>query len=49
MVSDYGPRCEESRMMYQLEVEREQNGVRLWTEMQREQDDVLSKGGERVR
>ena len=48
MVSDYGPRCEESRTTYQLEVEREQNGVRLWTGMQREQDDVLSKGGERV-
>ena len=46
MVSDYGPRCEESRTTYQLEVERERNGVRLWTRMRRGQDDILSGGGE---
>ena len=48
MVSDYGPGCEESRMMYSLEAEREQDGVRLWTRMQREQDDVSTGGGEGV-
>ena len=31
-----------------LEVEREWDGVRLWTRMQREQDDILSGGGEGV-
>ena len=31
MVSDCGPGCEESRMTYSLEVERERDGVRLWT------------------
>ena len=46
MVSDCGPRCKESRTMYQLEVEREWDGVRLWTQMQREQDDILSGGRE---
>ena len=48
MVSDCGPRCEESRMTYFLKVERERDGVRLWTRMRREQDDVLSGGGEGV-
>ena len=33
MVSDWGHRCEESKMMYKLKVERESNGVRLKTEM----------------
>ena len=46
MVSDGGPECEESKTTYQLEVEREQDGVRLWTQMQREQDDVSTGGGE---
>ena len=46
MVSDCGPRCEESRTTYQLEVEREHDGVRLWMRMRREQDDVLPGGGE---
>ena len=46
MVSDCGPGCKESRTTYSLEVERERDGVRLWTRMQREQDDVLSGGGE---
>ena len=44
MVSDCGPGCEESRMTYSLEVEREWDGVRLWTQMQREQDCHGSKG-----
>ena len=46
MVSDCRCGCEESRMTYCLEVERERGGVRLWTQMRREQDDVLSGGGE---
>ena len=46
MVSDCGLRCKQSRMTYQLEVERGQDGVRLWTGMQREQDNILSGGGE---
>ena len=46
ILSDCGPGCEESRTTYQLEVEREHDGVRLWTRMRREQDDVLSGGGE---
>ena len=46
MVSDCGPGCEESRTTYLLEVERERNDVRLWTEMRREQDNVLPGGGE---
>ena len=46
MVLDCGPGCEESRKTHFLEVERECDGVRLWTRMQREQDDVLSGGGE---
>ena len=33
MVSDCGPECEESRMTYSLEAERERDGVRLWTQM----------------
>ena len=48
MVLDCGPRCKESRTMYQLEVEREWDGVRLWTQMQRKQDDVPTGGGEGV-
>ena len=46
MVSDCGPGCEESRTTYQLEVERGQDGVRLWTQMRTEQDDILSGGRE---
>ena len=46
MVSDCGHICEESRTTYDLEVERERDDVRLWTRMRREQDDVLSGGGE---
>ena len=45
MVSDCGPRCEESRTTYQLEVERERDGIRLWTGMRREQEDVPTGGG----
>ena len=48
MVSDCGPGCEESRKTYFLEVERERDGVRLWTQMQKEQDDVPTGGGEGV-
>ena len=48
MVSDCGPGCEESRMMYQLEVERERDGVRLKTQMRGERDNVLPRGGEEV-
>ena len=32
-----------------LEVKRERDGVRLWTWMQREQDDIPTGGGEGVR
>jgi hypothetical protein len=45
MVSDCGRGCEESRTTYQLEVERERDGVRLRTRMWREQDNILSGGG----
>ena len=48
MMSDCGPGCEESRMMYSLEAERGWDGVRLWTWMQREQEDALPGGGESV-
>ena len=46
MMSDCEPGCEESRTTYFLEVERERDGVRLWTRMRRDQDDVLPGGGE---
>ena len=46
MVSDCGPGREESRTTYNLEVERERDGVRLWTRTRREQDNVLAGGGE---
>ena len=46
MVSDCRCGCEESRTTYFLEVERERDGVRLWTRMRREHDDVLPGGGE---
>ena len=46
MVSDCGPGCKESRKTHFLEVERERDGVRLWTQMQTEQDDVPTGGGE---
>ena len=36
MMLDCGPRCKESRTMYQLEVKRERDGVRLKTQMQGE-------------
>ena len=45
MVSDQGRRCEESRTTYELKV-KERDGVRLRTWMQREQDNILSRGGE---
>ena len=48
MVSDCGPGREESRTTYCLEVERERDGLRLRTRMRREQDNVLSGGGERT-
>ena len=46
MVSDCEQGCEESRTTYSLEVERKRDGVRLWTRMGKEQDDVLAAGGE---
>ena len=46
MVSDCERGCEESRMTYCLDLERERDRVRLWTRMRREQDDVLPGGGE---
>ena len=46
MVSDSGPGREESRTTYFLEVERERDGVRFWTRMRREQDNVPPGGGE---
>ena len=48
MVSDYGPGCKESRKTYFLKVERECDDVRLWTQMQREQDNVSTRGKEGV-
>ena len=48
MVSDCGPRCEESRTTDFLEVVRECDGVTLWNRMRREQDNVLPEGGEGV-
>ena len=48
MVSDWGHGCEESRMMYKLELERECDGIRLKMEMQEEWDNVLPEGGEEV-
>ena len=45
MVSDCGRGCEESRTTYSLEVERERDGVRLWTRIRREQDNVPTGGG----
>ena len=46
MVLDCGRGCKESMTTYPLEVEMVCDGVRLWTRIQREQDDVLSGGGE---
>ena len=48
MVLDCGPGCEESRTTSSLEVERGWDGVRLWTQMQTEQDDIPTGGGERA-
>ena len=46
MLSDCVWECEKSMTTYCLEVKRERDGVRLCTQMQREQDDVPAKGGE---
>ena len=46
MVLDCGRGCKESRKTYFLEVERKRDGVRLWTRMGREQDNILSGSGE---
>jgi hypothetical protein len=46
MVLDCGRGCKESRKTYFLEVERKRVGVRLWTRMGREQDNILSGSGE---
>ena len=48
MVSDCGPECKESRTTYSLEAQRERDGVRLWTQMRREKDNVPARGGEGV-
>ena len=40
MVSDWGHRCKEKGTTYKLKVERERDGVRLGTWMQRKWDDV---------
>ena len=42
-MSDCRHECQRSRITYSLKVERERDGVRLWTRMQREQDNVLSE------
>ena len=46
MVSDWGHGCEESKTTYKLKVEREHDGVRLRTWMQKEQDNISTRGGE---
>ena len=46
MVSDCGPGCKARKTTYCLEVERGREGVRLWTQMQTEQDNVQTEGGE---
>ena len=46
MVSDCGPGCKARKTTYCLEVERGREGVRLWTRMQTEQDNVQTEGGE---
>ena len=38
MVSDCGQVCEESRTTYELGVEKERDGVRLWTHKQRKEE-----------
>ena len=46
MVSDCGGECKEGRTTYFLKVERKCDGVRWWTQMRREQDDIPTGGGE---
>jgi hypothetical protein len=46
MTSESGHNCTGSETTYFLEVESECNGVRLWTRMQRERDEVLPGGGD---
>ena len=45
MVSGCG-RSKRNRTTYKLEEDRERDGVRLWTRMQTEQDNVLPGSGE---
>ena len=47
MVSDCRPGCKASKTAYKLEVERVRGGVRLWTQMRTEQDNVLPAKRER--
>ena len=46
MVSDCGRGCEDSKTTYSLEMESKRDGVRLRMRIEREQNDVLSEGGE---
>ena len=48
MVLEWGRRCEESRTTFELEVEREHDGVKLKMQMRGEWDNVLPRGGEEV-
>ena len=45
-VSDRRRKYKGGKTTYFLEVERKHDGVRLWTLVQREQDNVLPGGGE---
>ena len=47
-VSDCRRGCKGSTTTYSLKVKRECDGVRLWTQMQMEKDNVQTGGGEGV-
>ena len=40
MVLDWGCGCEEKGTTYELEVEKERDGVRVGTQMRRKQDNI---------
>ena len=46
MVSDGGGECEKGGTTYCLAVETERHDMKLWTQGQRERDNLLSAGGE---
>ena len=46
MVSECGRGCKQNRITYCLEMERKRAGVRLWTRMQRKQDNAPTGDGE---